>query len=62
METRNQNQIDIKEMFNLLGTKNISTAKYEKLLNGISTYAKSVKEEKFFKALLKEDILKSMNF
>lgn len=53
---KNQNQKDVKEMFDLLNTKNISTKKYQSMLSQISTYAKQNGEEKFFKAILKEDI------
>lgn len=53
---KNQNQKDVKEMFDLLNTKKISTKKYQGMLDQISAYAKQNGEEKFFKAILKEDI------
>lgn len=43
------NQKEIKEMFDNLNTKSISSRKYESLLQEIGCYATSKNEDAFFK-------------
>ena len=57
--TLNENQKDIKEMFDMLNTKNISSRKYETFLLRIEDYAKSKGECPYFKQILLEEILKN---
>lgn len=57
MAALNSNQKDIKQMFDLLESKNISVTKYERLLQKIGKYADSVGETAYFKQILKEAIL-----
>lgn len=57
MITLNQNQKDVKKMFDTLNSKKTSSKKYEEMLQKIGKYAESVKESEYFRQIVKDDLL-----
>ena len=60
MKNVNPVQKEIKMMFDTLNAKNISSRKYESLLQEIGRYAESKNEGAYLKSIVRDELLKSM--